>query len=138
MKNVKQLLVLVLVNLLFISLTSCEKDEGLLPDISLKTGGNYTSTDVTLPAGSAITIGINAAKTEDKDVLKKFNISQSVNGGATTSVYNQDLSGSEGDTFSYDYTTTLENTPGQVNRYIFTITNRDGLTNQVSVQVTIQ
>jgi len=138
MKHLKQLLVLVLVNLLFLSLTACEKDEGLLPDISLKTGGNYISTDVTRPAGSTITIGINAAKTEDKDVLKKFNISKSINGGTATSVLNQDLTSSEEDSFSYDYITTLENTPGQVNRYIFTITNRDGLTNQVTVQVSIQ
>lgn len=117
-------------------LSSCEKDEGKLPDISFKTGGTYLSADATVAAGSAIVIGIEAAKTEDKDVLKKFNISTSVNGAAATSVLTQDLSGDDGDAYSYDYTTTAAATAGVVTKYTFTVTNRDGLTNQVSLTVT--
>ena len=138
MKSAQQLLVFLLIGITLFSVTSCEKDEGKLPDIRLKTGGNYISSDVTLPAGSAITIGIDAAKTEDKDVLKKFNISKAINGGAPASVFSKDLSGSEGDKYSTDYTAILENTPGQVDQFIFTVTNRDGLTNQVAVKITIQ
>ncbi len=117
---------------------ACEKDEGRLPDISFKTGAGYVSTDTTIAGGSAIKIGIDAAKTEDKDVLKKFNISRSVNGAAATSVFDKTLSGSEGDNYTYDFTTTLDNTPGQTNKYTFTVTNRDGLVNQVSLTVTVQ
>ncbi|RDC64817.1 hypothetical protein [Adhaeribacter pallidiroseus] len=138
MKFAKPLLFLLLIGLTLFTVTSCEKDEGKLPDISFKTGGNYISSDVTLPAGSAIIIGINAAKTEDKDVLKKFNVSKAINGGAPASVFSKDLSGSEGDQYSTDYTATLETTPGQVDQFIFTVTNRDGLTNQVAVKITIQ
>lgn len=119
-------------------ISSCEKDEGLLPDISFKTGSNYISEDASMPGGSDITMGINASKTEDKDVLTKFNISKSIDGASPTSVFNKDLTGSEGDEYDYDYTTTLEQVSGQTNEYTFTVTNRDGLVNQVSLTVTIE
>jgi hypothetical protein len=113
-------------------------DKGLLPNIAFKTGGNYLSVDTTKAGKSSITMGINASKSESADVLKKFNISKSVNGAATTSLLDKDLTGAEGDTFSMDYTTTLDSIRGQKNKYIFTVTNRDGLVNQVSLTVTIQ
>lgn len=135
MKNILKSILLLSV-IFFIS--SCEKDEGKLPDISFKTGGSYVSADASVTGGTAITIGINAAKTEDKDVLKKFNISRSTNGAAATSVFDKTLSGSEGDNYSYDYTTTLDNVVGQTDKYTFTVTNRDGLVNQVSLTITIK
>lgn len=119
-------------------LASCEKDEGKLPNIAFKTASAYTSADATKVGGSSITIGIDASKSENRDVLKKFNISKSVNGGANTSLFSKDLSGNEGDFFAYDYNTTLDTIHGQTNKYIFTVTNRDGLTNQVSLTVTVQ
>jgi hypothetical protein len=115
---------------------SCEKDEGLLPDISFKTGGNYTSSDATLAGGSALLMGISASKTEDKDVLKEFNISKSIDGGENISVFAKSLSGSEGDTFEYDYSTTVDDVSGQTATYTFTVTNRDGLVNQVFLTIT--
>lgn len=124
--------------IIMIGIFSCEEDEGLLPAISFKMDSNHLSRDTTLAGGSTILIGINAAKTEDKDVLKKFNISKSVNGAAPNSVYDKDLTGSEGDTFSYDFTTQLDTIHGQTNKYTFTVINRDGLTNQLSLTVTIQ
>lgn len=119
-------------------ISSCEKDEGRLPNISFKTGGSYISADAIIAGGTSITIGIDASKSEDKDVLKKFNISRSVNGAAATTVLNKDLSGSEGDNYDFDYTTTLDAISGQTNKYTFTVTNRDGLTNQVFLTVTVQ
>lgn len=135
MKNI--LFALICVSLIAV-ISSCEKDEGKLPNISFKTGGAYITTDTSIAAGSTIIIGINASKAEDKDVLKKFNISKSINGAAATSEYDKDLSGSEGDNYSYDFTRTLESTVGQKNKYTFTVTNRDGLTNQVAITVTIK
>ena len=117
---------------------SCEKDEGKLPDISFKTGGAYTSADATLPGGTDVTIGIEAAKTEEKDVLVKFNISRSIDGGTPATVFDKSLTGSEGDQYDYDFTTTLDNVSGQTNEYTFTVTNRDGLINQVSLTLTVQ
>lgn len=135
MKNILKSILLLNVILFAVS---CEKDEGRLPDISFKSGGNYISADASITGGTAITIGINAAKTEDKDVLKKFNISRSTNGGAATTVFDKNLSGSEGDNYSYDYAVTLDNVVGQTDKYTFTVTNRDGLVNQVSLTITIK
>jgi hypothetical protein len=128
---------LTLASIIWIS-TSCEKDEGKLPNISFKTGGDYISGDVTRPKGSTVLMGINASKSEKKDVLKKFNISKSVNGAAASTAYDQELSGGDGDNFSYDYTDKLDTIPGKKTKYIFTVTNRDGLTNNVSVEITTQ
>ncbi len=130
MKQFKSLLIAALALLAF---ASCEKDEGNLPNISFKTGGSYISSDDTITAGSAILIGINASKSEDRDVLKKFNISKSVNGGASVSIENRDLGKSDEDNFSFDFNSTLDTTNNQSSKYIFTVTNRDGLTNSVSV-----
>ena len=119
-------------------ITSCEEDQGLLPKISFKTGGNYISSDTTLAGASPILIGIDAAKSEEVDVLKKFNISLSVNGTTAIPLYNKDLSGSEGDKYTYDLPAVLDTIHGQADKFIFTVTNRDGLVNQVSLTVTIQ
>lgn len=115
---------------------SCEKDAGKLPNISFKTGPVYVSADVALAPLSVLVIGINASKAEDKDVLKKFTISRSVNGVVST-IYTQDLSGADGDSYSHDYTEIFSGLPGDLVKYTFTVTNRDGLTNQVSLTVTV-
>lgn len=117
-------------------LNSCEKDEGKNPNISFKTGGSYISSDAQVGAKNNFTIGIDASKAEDKDVLKKFNISKSVNGGASVSVFSKDLSGAEGDNFSYDFAAAADSTVGTAAKYTFTVTNRDGLTNQVALTIT--
>lgn len=121
-----------------IMISSCEKDEGKLPNINLKLTVGYIYGDTTMPAGTIFKIGINASKAEDKDVLKQFNVSESINGGALTSIFDKTLSGSEGDNYSYDLQDTLGSVSGQINKYTFTVTNRDGITNQVIVNVTIQ
>jgi transposase len=131
--------IFLVISIAFLALiSSCEKDEGKLPNISFKTGTNYTSTTTVKSANSPIVIGINASKAEDKDVLKQFNISKSVNGASNITVFSKVLSGSEGDNYSYDYADTLSSTIGDVEKYTFTVTNRDGLLNQVSLTLTVQ
>jgi hypothetical protein len=116
---------------------SCKKDEGKLPNINFIPGSDYTYTSKSLPQGTSFKIGINASKAEDKDVLKKFNISRSTNGAAAVSVFDKDLSGSEGDSYTYDFTGVTDSIPGQTDKYTFTVTNRDGLVNQVNLTLTI-
>ncbi|HMG16685.1 MAG TPA: hypothetical protein VK590_14605 [Saprospiraceae bacterium] len=135
MKRIFQSLLLVSI---IMAMTSCDKDEGKLPNLAFKTTLGYTSSDVTLPAASPVLIGINASKSESEDVLKKFNVSKSINGGTATTVFDKDLAGAEGDTYSYDYITTVDATSGQKSKYTFTVTNRDGITNQVSLTLTTQ
>ena len=122
---------------LLFGMSSCEFDEGILPDIEFKTGSGYLYADTTLEAGATFTAGIRAEKTENRDVLKKFNISTSTNGGPTTSIYNRDLNNSQEDYFTYDYSGTIQADSGDVVLYIFTVSNRDGLVNQVDFEVTV-
>lgn len=68
----------------------------------------------------------------------KFNISKSINGAAAVSVFDKDLTGTEADAYSYDFNVTNDTVVGQQNKYTFTVTNRDGLTNQVNLTVTVQ
>lgn len=134
----KKIIYLLFIAVFAISIVSCEDDEGKLPKISFKTGTNYKSTDDSLTAGSAFTIGINASKTEDKDVLKKFNISKSIDGASAVTIFSKDLSGSEGDDYNYDYSDTMSHVIGQTNKYIFTVTNRDGISNNVSLTLKVR
>ena len=121
----------------FFTLLSCEKDEGKLPAIEFKTGAGYVSADKTVAQGETVLVGIDASKTEDKDVLKTFNVSVSFDGGASTSLLTQTLSGSEGDHFETDFPMTARNQAG-TEKYTFTVTNRDGLTNSVALTLTVQ
>lgn len=134
----KSIIKAALLLLVVVSLTSCEKDEGIPPEISFKTGAAYTSENTSLAVGSQLLVGIEAKRTEDKDNLKMFNVSRSVNGGVSETVLNRQLSDSEGASFSYDFTETLEGESGQENLYTFTITNRDGITNQLTLKVTLE
>jgi hypothetical protein len=117
--------------------TSCEKDEGKLPNIAFKTGSGYTSSDATVSKGDTVKVGITASKSEDKDVLKKFDASRSYDGGASSSFVSADLSGSDGDNYSRDVEIATRNQAG-TEKYTFTVTNRDGLSNQVSLTLTVQ
>lgn len=118
--------------------TSCKKEkeeEEEAPEIMFKSGGAYTSSDAAVSVGDEVTIGIEAEVHEEKDPLKKFNISKSVDGGSSTSVYSEDLSD---ESFEYDYKFTVEaSQSGHSEKYTFTVTNRDGLTGQKSLTLTI-
>lgn len=118
-------------------LSSCEKDEGKLPAISFKTGANYVSADKIVGQNETITVGIEASKTEDKDVLKTFDASRSYDGGAATSFLNETLTGSQGDSYSKDISITTRAQAG-TEKYTFTVVNRDGLVNSVSLTLTVQ
>ena len=122
---------------LALTLSACEKDEGKLPDIAFKTGVGYTSADATVAKGAPVLVGITADKTEDKDVLKTFTVSVSYDGGAATETLTQTLTGSEGDHYETDVPITTRNQAG-TEKYTFTVVNRDGLTNSVSLTLTVQ
>ena len=121
----------------FINLSGCEKDKGTLPNIAFKTGTGYTSTDVTKMAGDSVLIGIIASKSEGEDVLKTLNISASVNGGTAATVTNGQITipTAQEDNFAGEYKFPALAVSGNI-KYIFTVTNRDGLTNAVSLTVT--
>lgn len=118
-------------------LNACEKDEGKLPNIAFKTGGSYVSADMVVAKNQSVTFGIDASKSEDKDVFKQFDASKSYDGGAETSFVNESLTGSQGDSYSRDVTITTRDQDG-TEKYTFTVVNRDGLINSVTVTLTVQ
>ncbi len=122
--------------LIALCISSCEKDEGKLPNIAFKSGGIYTSTDKTIAVGDSVVLGINASKSEDKDYLKTFTISKAIGGGAAAEIFNEALSGASGDAYTHDIT--LHGTVAQSEKYTFTVVNKDGLTNAVSLTLTVQ
>jgi hypothetical protein len=122
---------------LLFTFASCEKDEGKLPSIEFKTGATYTSADKTVAKGEAVLVGIKAAKTEDKDVLKTFNVSVSYDGAAANTTVNQALTGSQGDNYEVDVPIIARNQDG-TEKYTFTVVNRDGLVNSVTLTLTVQ
>jgi hypothetical protein len=125
-----------IITLAMLTISSCEKDKGILPAISFKTGSGYTSADGTIAKNTAFLVGIDAAKTEDKDVLKTFNASVSYDGGASSTVYSETLTAAQGDNYSHDLNFTTRDQSG-TEKYTFTITNRDGLINTISLNITV-
>lgn len=117
-------------------LNSCEKDEGNPPGISFKTGGQYVSANDTVNVGDTILVGINASKAEKKDPLQSFDLSRSYDGGASTSIMSQSLSGSDGDNFSKDVTLIMRNTAG-TEKYTFTVVNKDGLKGSIDLTMVV-
>lgn len=119
---------------LLIILSAC--DEGKLPNIAFKTGGDYVSSDATVGKNETVKFGIEASKAEKKDPLKKFNVSVSFDGAADTTIKQEDLDSSQGDNFEEDVTITTRDQAG-TEKYTFTVTNRDGIINQVFVTLTV-
>ena len=57
---------------------------------------------------------------------------------AGVTVFDKDLTGTEGDSYTYDYTTAIDSVSGNLDKYTFTVTNRDGLVNQVFLTVRVK
>jgi hypothetical protein len=115
--------------------TSCrkEKDKMIPPEISFKTGSGYTSANATVGMNDTLTVGINAKKTEDKDLLQRFVVTQQYDAAAATTIYSESFNQ---DTYSKDLTIITRNVAG-TEKYTYTIINRDGLTNTVSLLLTV-
>lgn len=123
----------------FTLLTSCDKDkdEGKLPNIAFKTGGNYLSADASVKKDTTVIIGITASKAEDKDVLIKFDESGSFDTAtALTSIYSENLTGASGDNYAKDISIHTRNVAG-TEKYTFTVINKDGLKNSVTLKLTV-
>lgn len=135
MKNSKIMIVLTAAILSASALMqSCkEKDERVPPDVVFKTGGSYTSANATVAAGDTVLVGITADKTEDE--LSTFNVSYAYDGAATTTTATtESLTGTMEEHYETDYEIVTRSTAGS-ERWVFTITDRDG--NITSVELTL-
>lgn len=118
------------------ALVSCDKeDEEDEISISFKTTAGYTFMDGAVTNGDTITIGIEAETEKATDPLIHFNISESVDGGSNTSLYNEDF---ESVSYENDYTFIMNSTSGTEHEYTFTVTNRDGINKQTALTLTVQ
>jgi hypothetical protein len=116
--------------------SSCGKDKHIPPNVSLKTGSGYTAADATVAKDSTITIGFVAEKTEDE--LRTFNVSYAYDGAATTTTKETfTLSGDEEEHYEKIYTFVTRATAG-TEKWVFTITDRDGNIAQKQIVLTVQ
>lgn len=117
---------------------SCKKntDAHIPPDLSFKTGGNYTSGDRTITAGDSILVGVVITKKEDD--LRTLNISYAYDGAAssTTSI-NYVMTSAEYGGYDHDFWITTRNQAG-TEKWTFTVTDRDGNLAQKSITLTVQ
>ncbi|MBD0295976.1 MAG: hypothetical protein ICV53_02285 [Flavisolibacter sp.] len=132
----KKILFLLSLTVIIFSVISCEKDPHIPPDIQFKTGPGYTSGDATVAKNTAVTVGIIATKTEDE--LRTYNISYAYdNATTTTTAQTFTISKSEENRYEKDYTFSTRNQTG-TERWIFTVTDRDGNIAQKQIVLTIQ
>ncbi|HPE86968.1 MAG: hypothetical protein EOL88_00405 [Bacteroidia bacterium] len=115
--------------------TSCNPDEptDVEPTISFKTGADYVSTNVTVEAGSVITIGIDADANENSGaLLTNLNLKRAF--GVQTTLWDTAINVN---TFSivFDLTTFPEAGEETVT---FTITDAEGETAEVSLIITTE
>ena len=131
--TLKSVLYFCLLSFIFIR---CEKeDPGKEMKIIFKTENGYTSSDTSLDGGSTFKIGVEAETEKSKDPLIKFNITESLNGGAVKSVYSENINTTK---YGHDETFILDTIKGNVHKYTFTITNRDGFNKQASLSVSVK
>jgi hypothetical protein len=132
--------VAIIAGLLF-SAASCKKDDdaGIPPQISFRTGSNsngvYNTQDASVARGSTQQIGIIAAKSEPNDILKTFSVAVSIDGRSDSTLSTTALTAAQGDQFTTDYPVTTRNVSG-TEKYTFTVVNRDGITNSISIKFT--
>lgn len=132
--TIKTLLILALCASIF---SSCkEEDEGDELHIQFITDSGNVYSDTTLPGGSNVTIGIEAETEKPQDPIISFNVSESVNGAADSTIHQE--TGLDDTAISYQNIYTIGTVSGNTNKYTFTITNRDGINKQVSLTVTVQ
>jgi len=133
MKPVKAILFTLTFSLI---LFACKKDKHVPPNVSLKTIMGYTSGDVTVSQDTTLKVGFVADKTEDE--LKTFNVSHAYDGAPTTiSDTTIALTDAEANHYDYDYMVTTRSQAG-TEKWIFTITDRDGNIAQKTVTLTVQ
>lgn len=136
MKTLKTITKLLVATTLFFTFTGCKKDKHIPPTITLKTTAGYTGANATVAKSTVVKVGIIADKVED-DMLS-YNVSYAYDGAATT-VTSQSftLVGAELEHYDKDVTFTTRNQNGS-EKWIFTITDKDGNIAQQQIVLTVQ
>lgn len=116
--------------------TSCGTDDGttdVKPTINFTGGNGFTSSDVTLQAGDAMKVGISAfSNTSSKTKLKTFKVVRTFNNNAFTAL---DSTLNTTDAFNITLESFAYPAAG-VEKWTFTITDKDGAFAEISFNVT--
>lgn len=129
---------ILLTTLILTSLFSCEKEQGKIPTIKFKSGSGYTSESNDIVANSLFKIGIDAYKAETRDYLSKITVTKSINDDEAVEIFSKNLSKSERDTYSYEYSAVAGSDSDETEKYTFKLTSKNGLTNEVYLTLTVQ
>jgi hypothetical protein len=116
--------------------SSCEKDNMIPPTIDFTTGTGYVSADAHLAVNTTFKIGVTAKRTEPNDDLKTFIVTRSYDGGAESTIDNVTIPSAQAGEFTKDYDLTTRNQNG-MEKYTFTVTNRDGLITTKSITISV-
>jgi hypothetical protein len=109
-----------------------EEDPRVPPAMSFKTGAGYTSADDSVGTEDTLLIGVIIDKTEDP--LIALNVSVAYDGGGSSTVHNQDISGEH---VEYDHQVITRAQTG-TEKWIFSVTDRDGNITTKSLLLTVQ
>ena len=129
---------ILLTTLILTSFFSCEKEQGKIPTLKFKSNSGYTYESNDIVANSSFKIGIDAYKSETRDFLSKITVTKSINNGEAVEVFSKDLSKSERDTYSYDYSGVAGSTSDETEKFTFKMTSKNGLTNEVYLTLSVQ
>lgn len=115
--------------------SSCkkEKDKMIPPVLTFKTGPGYTAADATVGMNDTLLVGVNGNKSEEKDLLQRFVVTQQYDANSATTIYTESFNN---DTYSKDLNIITRNVAG-TEKYTYTIINRDGLTKTLILTLTV-
>ena len=134
-KITKVLKNMMLVATLGLLLNSCEKDKHIPPTVSLKTTAGYTGADASVGKSVTVKVGIIADKVEDDMV--SYNVSYAYDGATTTTTLQTfTLAGAELEHYDKDVTFVTRSVAG-TEKWIFTITDKDGNIAQKQIILTV-
>ncbi|MCB9193266.1 MAG: hypothetical protein H6597_01925 [Flavobacteriales bacterium] len=100
--------------------------------MSFKTGAGYTSSNDTVGLRDTLLIGVIIDRTEDP--LTALNVSVAYDGGSSSTVHNEDLSG---DHVEYDQQVITRDQAGS-EKWIFSVIDRDGNITSRDLTLTVQ
>lgn len=129
----------IIIILLVLSAISCKKgkaDPHIPPDVELRSGTKFITSDCTLGKQDSVWVGISAHKTEDD--LKSYNVSYAYDGvSTTTTFFNELLKSTEYYNYAKDVMIVTRNVAG-TERWVFSIVDRDGNITQKTINITVQ
>ncbi|MDQ3109286.1 MAG: hypothetical protein M3R17_05285 [Bacteroidota bacterium] len=118
-----------------LAIVSCKKDDKP-PELILKSGTGYISSDVTLPPGSVFLVRMQMTKGTDE--LSALYTEVAFDGSNAPQLVSRNyIAPADRDHFEKDITITTRTTPG-TERWVFNVNDADGRITKKEIRVTVQ